>query len=130
MKNKKNICKISCLLIIICLIIFVPAIKVNATEDVFKGADNFLELGKDTDMLDDYSIKSVSDKLFGIFSIFGTVTVVIVGAVLGVQFIVGSTAEKAEVKERLFPYIIGSIVIFGAMGIWLLVLEVLTDITK
>lgn len=41
---------------------------------------------------------------------------------------VGSVEQKAKVKDSLLPYIIGCIVIFGAFGIWKLVLTILENI--
>jgi hypothetical protein len=53
---------------------------------------------------------------------------IIIGLVLGIQFMVGSVEQKAKVKDSLLPYIIGCIVIFGAFGIWKLVLTILENI--
>ena len=41
----------------------------------------------------------------------------IVGVVLGIQFITGSVEAKSKVKESLIPYFTGCVVIFGAFGI-------------
>ena len=38
-----------------------------------------------------------------------------------------SAAEKAKTKEMLIPYIAGCIVVFGAFGIWKLVVNLLTQ---
>ena len=37
----------------------------------------------------------------------------------------GSVAEKAQVKETLIPYVAGCVVIFGAFGIWKLIIEIM-----
>ena len=34
--------------------------------------------------------------------------------VLGIKYMMGSTAEKAEYKKTLMPYFIGALLIFGA----------------
>lgn len=41
---------------------------------------------------------------------------------------VGSVEQKAKVKDSLLPYIIGCIVIFGAFGIWKIVLTILENV--
>ena len=113
-------------LTILC-IIFIFSSNVNATDDIIKGADSFLNNATSSTLKDD-SIKSTSDMIFNAFSIVGTVIVVLVGAILGIQFIMGSTEEKAKVKETLIPYIIGSVVIFGAFGIWSIAINVFQNI--
>ena len=41
---------------------------------------------------------------------------------------VGSIEQKAKVEDSLIPYIVGCVVIFGAFGIWKLVLTILEGI--
>ena len=40
----------------------------------------------------------------------------------------GSVEQKAKVKDSLVPYIVGCIVIFGAFGIWKLVIQILNNL--
>ena len=47
---------------------------------------------------------------------------------LGIQFMVGSVDQKAKVKDSLIPYIVGCFVIFGAFGIWKIVLTILENV--
>ena len=91
--------------------------NIYATDEIIAGADAFLDKGK-SETLDSNQIKKTSDLIYNIFLAIGTVVVVIVGAVLGLQFIMGSVEEKAKVQESLIPFVIGSIVIFGSFGIW------------
>ena len=42
---------------------------------------------------------------------------VVVIAVLGVKYMMGSTEEKAEYKKSMMPYLIGAILVFGATTI-------------
>ena len=72
-----------------------------------------------------YKIKNLSDIIYNVLLILGTVIAVIVGSVLGIQFITGSVEQKAKVKDSLIPFVIGCVVIFGAFGIWKLVITIL-----
>ena len=45
--------------------------------------------------------------------------------VLGIQFVTGSLGEKADVKKNLIVYLVGCVIIFGAFGIWRLLLQLL-----
>ena len=69
----------------------------------------------------------MSDLIYNLLLIIAIVVAVIVGLVIGIQFMTGSVAQKAKVKETLIPYIAGCIVIFGAFGIWKLVVEILSQ---
>lgn len=40
----------------------------------------------------------------------------------------GSVEQKAKVKDSLVPYVAGCIVIFGAFGIWKMVLIILENV--
>ena len=41
---------------------------------------------------------------------------------------VGSVEEQAKIKETLIPYVIGCVIIFGAFGIWKLLVTLLSSI--
>ena len=53
---------------------------------------------------------------------------VIVGIALGIIYMMSSAVNKAEVKEKLIPFLIGSFVIFGAFGIWKIAINTLGGI--
>ena len=59
---------------------------------------------------------------------YGLILAIIIGMVLGIQFMIGSIEQKAKVKDSLVPYIVGCVVIFGAFGIWKLVLTILEGV--
>lgn len=82
-------------------------------------ASKFLDASKGVDIgIKKEKLDEASDDIFNMLSSIGMVIAVIVGMILGITFMVTSADEKAKVKESLMPYIIGCIVIFGAFGIW------------
>lgn len=82
-------------------------------------AGKFLDASKGVDIgIKKEKLDEASDDIFNMLSSIGMVIAVIVGMILGITFMVTSADEKAKVKESLMPYIIGCIVIFGAFGIW------------
>lgn len=118
--------KINCLIfvlqiLIIFQLIFVPTIS-NAGffDDIFTQADNFISAGEESSasVPDNESIKDISGDIYNILLMIGIVVAVIVGGILGIQFIIASAEDKAKIKEALIPYIIGCIVVFGAFSIW------------
>lgn len=69
------------------------------------------------------AIKNVSGLLMGI----GVVLSVVIAAVLGIKFVMSSIEEQAKIKEAIIPYVCGCVVIFGAYGIWQLVVGILNN---
>ena len=65
--------------------------------------------------------------MYNILITIATFVAVLVGGILGVKIMIASADEKAQVKELLIPYVIGCIVVFGAFGIWKLVVTILQN---
>lgn len=99
-----------------------------ALSNIVSGADGFIKDGQGNSKIDNDDIHNLSDSLYNILLIIGTVIAMIVGVVLGIQFITGSVEAKSKVKEALIPYVVGCIVIFGAFGIWKLAITILQGI--
>ena len=130
MKNLKIIKFIIPILTIICIICMPITVKAGNSffGDIVSGADDFIQEGQNgttvTPSNDD--IKSVSDDIYFILLTIGIVAAVIVGGILGIQFMLAGAEDKAKIKEALIPYVIGCIVVFGAFTIWKIVVEVLS----
>ena len=100
-----------------------------ALSNIVSGADGFIQNGQaGGSKIDNDDIHSLSDSLYNILLIIGTIIAMIVGVVLGIQFITGSVEAKSKVKEALIPYVVGCIVVFGAFGIWKLAITILQGI--
>ena len=68
-------------------------------------------------------VKNTSDAIYSILLAIGGIVALCVGVFLGVKFMTSTVDEKAKVKESLIAYFIGCIVIFGAFGIWKIVIN-------
>ena len=113
------------LIIFILMICSTHIVQATTISNIIQGADGFITNGSSTDMIAGDKIKNLSDIIYNVLLILGTVIAVIVGSVLGIQFITGSVEQKAKVKDSLIPFVIGCVVIFGAFGIWKLVITIL-----
>ena len=56
------------------------------------------------------------------------IAAVVCGIVLGIQFMISSAEGQAQIKEKLFPYITGCVIIFGAFGIWKIIMILLGSV--
>ena len=73
-------------------------------------------------------VRSIISDLYTVLTGIGVAVTVIIGGVLGIKFMLASAEDKAKVKESFVPYLIGCIVIYGALGIWKLVIIIFSGI--
>ena len=80
-------------------------------------------MSKGGDVTDEQENKLIatSNLIYNILLVIGIGVAVIVSGVLGIKFMIGSVEEKAQIKDQLIPFVIGCIVVFGAFGIWKIV---------
>lgn len=71
----------------------------------------------DLDVPPSDTFKDAGSSIVSILTSIGIVISVIVLAVLGIKYMLGSVAERAEYKKTLMPYFIGAMLTFGASTI-------------
>lgn len=111
-------------------IIVVLSQSVYALGDIFSMGESWEETGKaHTNItMNTEELSKVSSQLYNLLLAVATVVAIIVGAILGIQFMTAGIDRKVEVKQSLFPYLISCIVVFGSLGIWKLVVTILKQI--
>ena len=82
--------------------------------------------GADTDA--DDTILKIGNTILTIVTNVGMILAVVLIAVLGVKYMMGSTEEKAEYKKSLIPYLVGAVLVFGASAIGKAVIQFGQDI--
>ncbi len=97
----------------------------DTVDTTIEGADNFLKKGGSS-VINEQTLKEASDFVFSAVLAVAIVIVVIVGMIIGIKFMMAGIEEKAELKETLVPYFWGCIVVFGAFGIWEIVVTILS----
>ena len=121
------------LLISTFLVIFAPVTQAAGgnTGDIVSEAGEFINVGKNENSpINENTLKHGSSTLYNVLLAIGIAVALIWGLVLGVQFVTGSLEDKADIKKGLIPYIIGCVIIFGAFGIWRLVINLLEPLSK
>ena len=89
--------------------------------------DDFIQSAGDSPIKTD-QLQSVSSNLYNIFVEVGVALAVIIGLVIGIKYMYSSVDQKAEIKKLLVPYLVGCVVIFGALGIWKFVVTLLETV--
>lgn len=105
--------------------VVVQTISATTIDQVIGDADQFVTDGEVNVAIDENRLKDTKNFLYNLFLGIGIIVAVIVGMVLGVKYMIGSVEEKAEYKELLVGYLVGCVVLFGAFGIWKLVVNIL-----
>lgn len=98
--------------------------------DIIPMGENWIDNGRQHTgtTMSTQSIIDTSNKVYSVLLGFGTAVAVIVGAILGIQYMMAGVSKKVEVKESLFPYLVSCAVLFGALGIWKLIVLLLSDV--
>ena len=115
---------------IIFQIIFMPISNAAFWDDIITSGETFISEGQgSTDsLISDSNLEKTINEIYNALLVLGVVLSVLIGAGLGIKFMVGSVEEQAKIKELLYPYVIGCIVIFGAFGIWKILINVLSNL--
>ncbi|MGN1297328.1 MAG: pilin [Clostridia bacterium] len=114
---------------LICIFFFIISIFPNKSSASWvDDAKGFIKAGGGTATVDDDKLKDASDSIYNLLSSIGMIISVVVGIVLGITFMMASAEDKAKVKEALIPYIVGCVVVFGAFGIWKIIINTFSGI--
>lgn len=97
--------------------------------DISDDATSFIEAGNNATPsgANQTAMNSAVSEIAGLLTGLGIIVAVIIAAVLGIQFMIGSTEQQAKVKESIIPYVCGCAVIFGALTIWQLIIQLLNQ---
>lgn len=124
-KYKKLLINIMVIFIIL-FNLFISNAYAGPLQDIMNRAEGFVNNGENGgNVINNDALREGSNTLYNVLLVIGIAVAFIWGIVLGIQFITGSLGEKADVKKNLIVYIIGCIIIFGAFGIWKLLLQLL-----
>lgn len=125
---KNTIKKIFILLTFLC-VIPIRSLAATAVDDVVSDGDIFLNKGSEVNtVINETELQNFSSDVYNLILSIGMVIAVVVGMVLGIQFMISSVEEKAKIKEILVAYFIGCAVLFGAFTIWKIVIGILGTI--
>lgn len=115
---------------IICIFFVILSVFPNEifADSWVSSAENFLKAGQEDIGIDNGQLIGASNDIYNTLTSVGMIISVIVGVILGIQFMMASAEDKAKVKEALIPYLVGCVVIFGAFGIWKIVINTFSGI--
>ena len=100
-------------------------LREQSIDEVMSSANDFLKNADTNNTISQENVQKTIDLIYNILLAIGLVVAVVAGVILGIEFMVSSADGQAQVKEKLIPYAVGCVIIFGAFGIWKLVMVLL-----
>lgn len=113
---KKSVKIISVLLMALVMIVtfsqFAYALEVNVQPD--------------TTGIDQTGMETMAGRILGLIQVASAILAVVLIAVFGFKFILGSASEKADYQKSFIPLIVGLVVVFAATSIFKLLMGITT----
>lgn len=107
----KKINKIASIILIIVMLPIMMNTLVFGAINIDNIKDNDTSVGGGTE------IATIGSYIYSAITSVGIVLAVVVVAILGVKYMLGSADERAEYKKSMMPYLIGALLVFGASAI-------------
>lgn len=112
MKNKKIFISIITLFLILALSINIYAITLDDAKKQMNDA-NKLDSTQDKST----GVMAVINDVIGLLQLAGTGISVVTITLLGAKYMLSSVEQKAEIKNRAMPVVIGCVILFGAVNL-------------
>lgn len=96
--------------------------------DVISGGKSFVDSSKGDVEIDSSKLSQTSKSVYNILLMISFIVVAVVGIILGMKFMMAGVDEKAKAKESLVIFFIGCIVVYGAFGIWKVLVTALSSL--
>lgn len=103
--------------ILLLSVILITMVTPSYAAEIFNTIDQH-EIGIDEDLAPKIS------GVIGVIQLVGTGIAVIASVYLGIRYVYSSTDEKADIKKKLIPFVIGVLLFYGATGILQLIAQV------
>ena len=121
----KKLSKIFAVLLILAIAMIAFTTVANATAG---DVANIFQKAEESNV-DTGDMTTVAGNIVNIITWVGIIVAIIVLLVLGIKYMMGSAAEKAEYKKTMIPYLVGALLIFGASAIVQAVVKMTTMTT-
>ena len=125
----KKYFNIICIVMIILISIATPTYsKALTLTDIYNKGDSFLNDADGSEVLDKENEENAINTLYWILLGIAVAVAVIIGTVMGIQFITSGVSVQAKIKEKLILYAIGCVVSFGPFRIWEVFVPILNSV--
>lgn len=92
-------------------------------------ADNFIERGSEDEKISPADAIRIFLPIGKILVGIATIVLIVVGLVMGVKYMIAGANDKAQLKQKLIYYIISIVLVYGAVGIFNIIVNIMKAIT-
>ena len=113
----------------ICVICFLMIVMLGINSMSYAASEiNPDDFGSIYDDPIDQNLATAGGKIVGVVQVVGTAVAVITLIIIGVKYMVSSPNDKAEMKSKMIPFVIGAVILFGASNLLSLVVNFVKEV--
>lgn len=97
--------------------------------NIQSSAENFLSTGKNNQKIDASTAKTKILPIANMLVAIATVVFLIVGGIMGLQYMMSGANERAQLKQKLIWFVISVVVVYGSAGIFNIAVSIMLKVT-
>lgn len=103
--------------------------QMDSYSSINKKAKEFINRGSASKTISQQKVEQDLKPLAQILMGIAVLVLLSVGAILGVKYMISGADERAKIKEKLIWYIVSAVLIFGAVAIFNIVINILNRVS-
>ena len=103
--------------------------QMGSYSDINEKAKDFIKKGSEGETISQQKVEQDLKPLAQILMGIAVLVLLSVGAILGVKYMISGADERAKIKEKLIWYIVSAVLIFGAVAIFNIVINILNNVS-
>ena len=103
--------------------------QIESYSSINEKAKEFINRGSEKETISQQKVEQDLKPLAQILMGIAVLVLLSVGAILGVKYMISGADERAKIKEKLIWYIVSAVLIFGAVAIFNIVINILNKVS-
>lgn len=96
---------------------------------IVQKAKDFINRGSEKQTISQNEVENELMPLARVLMGIAILVLLVVGAILGVKYMISGANERAGIKEKLIWYVVAAVLIFGAVAIFNIVVRILNNVS-
>lgn len=103
--------------------------QMDSYSSINEKAKEFIDRGSKSETISQQKVEQDLKPLAQILMGIAVLVLLSVGAILGVKYMISGADDRAKIKEKLIWYIVSAVLIFGAVAIFNIVINILNRVS-
>ena len=103
--------------------------QMDSYSSINEKAKEFIDRGSKSETISQQKVEQDLKPLAQILMGIAVLVLLSVGAILGVKYMISGADDRAKIKEKLIWYIVSAVLIFGAVAIFNIVINILNKVS-